>query len=122
MPGRDTVDMLDTGDARQHLLGRPRHQGLNVACRSTRERHQDIGHGDVDLRLFFLGCDERGENAREQQHQRNSGVDRIALELSRDAPGDAEADCPSSSPGSARRGSAGVDAGLHRIEGEAGHP
>ena len=60
------IDMLDAGDLRQHLFGRRGDQRLDILDRRADKRNEHVGHGHVDLRLFFA----RRHGDREQAHQR----------------------------------------------------
>ena len=86
---RHRIHMLDTGDARKHLLAGARHQRLDVARRRARKRHQHVGHRHVDLWLFFLGSDQGGEHPEQQEHQRNQRGQRVTLKGGGYAPGNA---------------------------------
>ena len=77
---RDRVHMLDARDFGQHLLGRNRHHLLDFAHRRTRERRDHVGHGHVDLRLFFAGRHHHGKHAQQKRHQRQQRRDLCALE------------------------------------------
>ncbi len=71
---RHRIDVLDAGDARQHLLGRPGDKVLDVLDRRPREGDEDVGHGHVDLRLFLARRDQRGEDAEQQRDQRDAAA------------------------------------------------
>ncbi len=86
---RYRVDVLDAGDARQHLLGRSRHQVFDILDGRAREGDEDVGHRHVDLRLFLARRDQRGEDAQQQRDQRNQRRQRVAQEIRRNAARDA---------------------------------
>ena len=83
------IDVLDARHARQHLFGRRRNEVFDVLCRRSGERHDDIGHGDIDLRLFLTRRDQRGEDAHQQRHQRQQRRHLRSLEKAGDATGNA---------------------------------
>ena len=77
---RDRVHVFHARNFGQHLLGRNRHHLLDIAHRCTRERRDHVGHGHVDLRLFFAGRHHDGKHAQQKSHQRQQGRDLCALE------------------------------------------
>ena len=88
---RHRIGVLDTGDLRQHLFGRPRHHVLHIGAARSRKSDQHVGHGHVDLRLFLPRRDQHGEQAQQQCHDRQQRRDGIGLERSRDAARNAQA-------------------------------
>ena len=68
---RHRPHVLEARDLREHLLGRNRDQRLDVLRRRARERHEDVGHRDVDLRLLLARRHDDRERARHQQHERD---------------------------------------------------
>ena len=77
---RDRVNMLHSCDLGEHLLGRDRHHLLHFAHRRAGERRNHIGHGHVDLWLFFAGRHHHGKHAQQKRHQRQQGRDLRTLE------------------------------------------
>ena len=88
----DRVGVLDAGDLREHLLGRPRDHVLHVGAAGPGEGDQHIGHRDVDLRLFLARCHQHREQAEQQRDDRQQRRDRVGLEEGRHAAGDAALD------------------------------
>ena len=86
---RNGIDVLDAGDARQHLFRRPRHQCLDIPGRGAGEGDEDIGHGDVDLRLFLARRDQGCANAEQQGDQRDQGRQGIPEKVLCNSTGDA---------------------------------
>ena len=66
--------MLDAGNPRQHLLGRPGDQVFDVFGRRAGEGDEDVGHRHVDLRLFLARRDQGGEEAEQKAISASSGV------------------------------------------------
>ena len=63
------VGVLDACNLTQHLLGGLGHHVLHVGTAGSRKRNQHIGHGDVDLRLFFPRRHHDGKKPQQQGHQ-----------------------------------------------------
>jgi hypothetical protein len=76
--------VLDAGDARQDLLGGPRHQCFDVPRGRPREGDEDVGHGDVDLRLFLARRNQRRAYAQQQRDQGDQGRQGIPEKVLRD--------------------------------------
>ena len=72
--------MLKTCDLRQLLLHRAGDLGLDIGAGGSGERHDDVGHGDVDLRLFLARRHQRGEQPQQQARHRQDRRERIGLE------------------------------------------
>ena len=72
------------------LLRRRGHQRLDLPGRRARECDENVGEGDVDLRLLLAGSDEHGEQAEQQARQREQRRDLGVEELPRDSPGDTQ--------------------------------
>ena len=66
---RDAHHMLYAQHLRQHLLGGRGNHLLDIAHRRAGEGHDDVGHGHVDLRLFFAWGDQHGKQAQQQRQQ-----------------------------------------------------
>src|SRR6266581_457932 len=90
---RHRVHVLDARDARQDLLGRPGHEGLDVPGRGAGKGNEDIGHGHVDLRLLLARRDQRRKDAQQQGDQCQQRGHRVAQEESGDASGNAHDVC-----------------------------
>ena len=87
---RNRHDVFHARDLRQHLLGRNGHHLLHIAHGSTWKRHQHIGHGHIDLRLFLTGRHHHGKNTQQQCHQGQQWRDLCALKQGRNAPRNAQ--------------------------------
>ena len=87
----DRVHVLDALDLRELLFQRHGHELLDVARAGAIERHDDVGHGHVDLRLLLARRDRHREQAEQQTHDRQDRGQRIGLEGRRQPPGDAQA-------------------------------
>ncbi len=87
---RHRIGVLDAGDLRQGLLGRPRHQVLHVGAGRPREGDDHAGHRDVDLRLFLARRHQHRKQAQQQRHQRQQRRQRIRLEGGGQATGNAQ--------------------------------
>ena len=75
----DRVGVLDAGDLPQHLLGRSGDHVLHINAAGSRKGNHHVGHGHVDLRLFFSRRDQHRECTQQQGHQRQQGRQCIRL-------------------------------------------
>ena len=87
---RKRHDMFGARHLREDLFGGYGHHLLHVGHAGTGEGNQHIGHGDVDLRLFFARRHQHGKRAEQQGHQRQQRRNVRALEHGRDPAGDSE--------------------------------
>ena len=86
----DGIDMLNALHLRQHLFRRAGDQLFDFGGRGAREGNENIGEGDINLRLFLPGRHQDGEETQQQTHQGQQGGDGGVLEAGRDPPGDAK--------------------------------
>ena len=80
---RHRVGVLNALDLREHMLRRGRDHFFHVGAGSPREGDQHVGHGHVDLRLFFARGDQHGKQTQQQGHQRQQRRDGVALKHAR---------------------------------------
>ena len=80
---RYRIDMLNAGNFTHHLLGRRGNGAFDFTGAGTGKSHHDIGHSDVDLRLFFFRCDHHGQNAQNNGQQHNQRRQMIVLKQTR---------------------------------------
>ena len=59
----DGVNMFDARHLPQEAFERPRDLLLHLGRRASRVLHEDVGHGDDDLRLLLLRRDQQGDDA-----------------------------------------------------------
>ena len=82
---RDRINMFHASDLGEHLLGRDRHHLLHFAHRRARERRDHVGHGHVDLGLFFAGRHHHGKHTQQKRYQRQQRRDLRTLKHRRNA-------------------------------------
>ena len=76
---RHRVGVLNAGNLAQRLLGGPGHHVLHILAAGPRKGNQHIGHGHIDLGLFFTRGHQHGKQAHQQGHQRQQGREGIGL-------------------------------------------
>ena len=76
--------MFHRFDFRQHLLQWNGDLVFDLDAAGARESHEDIGEGDVDLRLFLARRHDDGEQAQHQGRKRQQRRQFVILELTRD--------------------------------------
>ena len=86
----DRVRVFNTRNLTEHLLGRTRDHVLDVLAAGAGESDQHVGHGDVDLWLFFARCDHHRKDPKQKRHQCKERCDRVILKRRGDAPGKAK--------------------------------
>ena len=87
----------------EHLLHRRRDETLDLLRRRARERNEDVGERDVDLRLFFARRHQHGEDAHQQRRERQQRRQLTGEEPARDPPAEPEPARSRSGVSSARR-------------------
>src|ERR1019366_8658314 len=87
---RGRVDVLDAGDFPDELFHRSGDALLNFLRRRARHFHENVHHGNDNLRLFLAGSLEDGkrtqQNRKHHNERRQLGVDEVVG----DAPGESE--------------------------------
>ena len=77
--------VLNARDLGQHLLGRHRDHLFHIFGRRARKGNDDVGHGHIDLRLFFPGGDEHREESGKDRHKSEQRCDPRRLEEGSDS-------------------------------------
>ena len=83
---RHRVGVLNARNLAQHLFRRARHHVLHIDTAGPRKRDQHIGHGHIDLWLFFTRGHQYCEDAQQQRHQGQQWRDGVELEGLRQPP------------------------------------
>ena len=82
---RHRINVFDPFDFIQDLFARNGDQLVDLLHIGAGERHHDIGHGDIDLRLFFFRGDDHHQQAGQQADQGQQGRHLRVLTRARNA-------------------------------------
>ena len=72
--------MLHALDFTHHLLGRRGNGTFHFPGTGTGQGHHDIRHGDINLRLLFLGSHHHGQNPQNNGQNSQKGRQVVVLE------------------------------------------